>query len=229
MINMHDPPTTKVTVLISGNGSNLQALIDASTSTMPYLKIVRVISNRANAFGLTRAQSSSIPTTYHNLIAGKYHASGESEAVVKQKAREKYDADLAQIVLDDAPDLVVCAGWMHILAPTFLEPLAEKKIPVINLHPALPRKYDGAGAIKRAYDDYHKGKLEHDKTGIMIHYVISEVDRGTPIVVREIQCKTSETLDELTNRIHAQEHDLIVEGTAMAIIKLWEDRKGTTY
>ena len=223
---MHDPPTTKVTVLISGNGSNLQALIDASTSTMPHLKIVRVISNRANAFGLTRAKNASIPTKYHNLIAGRYHASGESDAVVKQKAREKYDADLAQIVLDDTPDLVVCAGWMHILAPTFLDPLAEKNLPVINLHPALPGRYDGAGAIKRAYDDYHKGKLEHDRTGIMIHYVISEVDRGTPIVVREVQCKTPETLDELTNRIHEQEHDLIVEGTAMAIIKLWDDRKG---
>lgn len=166
---MHDPPATKVTVLISGNGSNLQALIDASSTTMPYLKIVRVISNRANAFGLTRAQNASIPTTYHNLIAGKYHASGEADVGVKQAAREKYDADLADKVIADDPDLVVCAGWMHILAPTFLDPLVEKNIAVINLHPALPGKYDGAGAIKRAYDDYHKGKLEHDKTGIMIH------------------------------------------------------------
>lgn len=172
---MHDPPLTKVTVLISGNGSNLQALIDASSSTMPYLKIVRVISNRANAFGLTRAQNASIPTTYHNLIAGKYHASGERDPAVKQKAREKYDADLAEKVLADEPDLVVCAGWMHILAPTFLNPLTERKVPVINLHPALPGKYDGTGAIQRAYDDYHKGILEHDKTGIMIHYVIRYV------------------------------------------------------
>lgn len=60
---------------------------------------------------------------------------------------------------------------MHILTPRFLDPLKEKKIPVINLHPALPGKYDGKDAIKRAYDDYHKGKLEHDTTGIMIHYV----------------------------------------------------------
>lgn len=132
---MHDPPPTRVTILISGNGTNLQALIDASTTTMPYLNIVRVISNRANAYGLTRAQKASIPTTYHNLIAGKYHASGEKDAAVKQKARESYDADLARMVLEDTPDLVVCAGWMHILAPTFLNPLAEKRVPVINLHP----------------------------------------------------------------------------------------------
>lgn len=57
---------------------------------------------------------------------------------------------------------------MHILSPEFLNPLAEKGIPVINLHPALPRMYDGANAIERAYDDYHKGKLENDTTGIMI-------------------------------------------------------------
>lgn len=60
---------------------------------------------------------------------------------------------------------------MHILTPRFLDPLKEKNVPVINLHPALPGKYDGKDAIKRAYDDYHKGKLEHDTTGIMIHYV----------------------------------------------------------
>jgi phosphoribosylglycinamide formyltransferase len=220
----HDPPETKVTVLISGNGSNLQALIDASTTTMPYLKIIRVISNRANAFGLTRAKNAGIPVMYHNLIAGKYHLPGEKDPAVIKKARESYDADLAERVLSDQPDLVVCAGWMHILASTFLDPLIEKKIPVINLHPALPRKYDGAGAIRRAYDDYHKGKLENNRTGIMIHYVIDEVDRGEPIVVREIQCKTPETLDELTNRMHEQEHGIIVEGTALAIIKLWEER-----
>lgn len=132
---MHDPPPTKAIVLISGNGSNLQALIDASTTTMPYLQIVRVISNRANAYGLTRAQNASIPTIYHNLIAGKYHASGESNAEVKQEARARYDADLAEKVLEDEPHIVICAGWMHILAPTFLDPLAERNIPVINLHP----------------------------------------------------------------------------------------------
>jgi phosphoribosylglycinamide formyltransferase len=220
----HDPPPTRVTVLISGNGSNLQALIDASSTTMPYLKIVRVISNRANAFGLSRAEKASIPTKYHNLIAGKYHAAGEKDPAIVQTARQRYDADLAEIVLADEPDLVVCAGWMHILAPTFLDPLIEKNVPVINLHPALPGKYDGAGAIKRAYDDYQKGLLEHDRTGIMLHYVIDEVDRGAPILVREIACKTPETLDELTNRIHEHEHQVIVEGTAMAIIKIWEDR-----
>ena len=157
----------------------------------------------------------------------KYHASGETDQAIKQAAREKYDADLADLVLADEPDIVICAGWMHVLSPKFLDPLAARKVPVINLHPALPGKYDGIDAIKRAYDDYHKGKLEHDRTGIMIHYVISEVDRGQPIVVREVDCRTPETLEELKTRMHAEEHTLIVEGTAMAIHNLWEERSKT--
>jgi phosphoribosylglycinamide formyltransferase len=160
-------------------------------------------------------------------VKHKYHASGETDQAVKQAAREKYDADLADMVMADEPDIVICAGWMHVLSPKFLDPLAAKKVPVINLHPALPFKYDGIDAIKRAYDDYHKGILEHDTTGIMIHYVISEVDRGEPIVVREIQCKTPETLEELKNRMHGEEHTLILEGTAMAIINLWKERSSS--
>ena len=84
--------------------------------------------------------------------------------------------------------------------------------------------YDGINAIERAYNDFQTGKLENGRTGIMIHYVISEVDRGQPILIREIECKNEETLEDLTERIHEQEHQIIVEGTAMAIIKLWEDR-----
>lgn len=233
-LEMHNPPPTKVIVLISGNGSNLQALIDASSTIMPYLKIIRVISNKKGVKGLERAQKANIPTTVHNLITGGYHKSRkmveedpklEQSPEEKQGARERYDQDLAKLVLEDKPDLVVCAGWMHILAPAFLDRLSAENVPIINLHPALPGKFDGAGAIERAYNDFKNGKLEDDTTGIMIHYVISEVDRGDPIVVREIQCKSSETLEELQNRIHEQEHELIVEGTKMAIIKLWEARR----
>ncbi|CAG8981698.1 hypothetical protein HYALB_00006571 [Hymenoscyphus albidus] len=221
-----DPPTTKATVLISGEGSNLQALIDATSNLMPYLKIVRVISNKAKANGLNRAKAAAIPTAYHNLVSGKYHKLGEKDESVKQAAREKYDEDLAKLILEDEPDIVICAGWMHILTPKFLDPLEQRtpKIPVINLHPALPGAYDGAHAIERAHKDYQDGKLENDTTGIMIHYVISEVDRGEPIVVRMIKCKPSETLDELETRVHAEEHQLILEGTQMAIHNLWGQR-----
>jgi phosphoribosylglycinamide formyltransferase len=226
---------------LAGMPAHSRQLIDASKTTMPYLKIVRVISNRSKAYGLKRAENASIPTAYHNLISGKYHSSGEKDPAVIQAARERYDADLADLVIADSPDLVVCLGWMHVFAEKFLDPLAAKNVPVINLHPvrhaflcekllliwllqALPGRYNGKDAIKRAYDDYQEGKLENNRTGIMIHYVIRDVDMGTPIVVREIECRTPETLEQLTERVHEQEHELTVEGTAMAIVKLWEDR-----
>ncbi|EHK96782.1 Formyltransferase [Glarea lozoyensis ATCC 20868] len=221
-------PVTKATILISGNGSNLQALIDSTSNLLPNLKIVRVISNKAAAYGLKRAAAASIPTTYHNLIAGKYYKSGEPDAAVKQQGREKYDEDLANLILADKPDLVICAGWMHILTPRFLDPLEEARIPVINLHPALPGKYDGAAAIERAFADFEAGKLEDDTTGIMIHYVISAVDRGEPIVVRNIECRKGESLGELQERIHGEEHTLIIEGTQMAISRLWSERGKST-
>ena len=217
-------PSTKAIVLISGNGSNLQALIDSTKNLLPNLQIIRVISNKAAAYGLKRAEAASIPTTYHNLIAGKYYKSGETDVAVKQKAREKYDEDLSNLILADKPDLVICAGWMHILTPKFLDPLAAEDIPVINLHPALPGKYDGAGAIERAYADFEAGKLEDGMTGIMIHYVISAVDRGEPIIVRQIECRKGESLEELQERIHGEEHTLIVEGTQLAISRLWGER-----
>lgn len=106
-----DPPTTKATVLISGEGSNLQALIDATGNLMPYLKIVRVISNKLKANGLNRAEAASIPTTYHNLVSKeRYYKKGEKDESVKQAARKKYDTDLAELILKDEPDIVICAG-----------------------------------------------------------------------------------------------------------------------
>lgn len=215
---------TRITILISGNGSNLQAIIDHRPLLPHNARIVRVISNKKSAFGLTRAANANIPTTYHNLISGKYIAKGEKDEAVVQKARSTYDADLAKIVLDDKPDIVVCAGWMHILAPSFLDPLVAANVPVINLHPAKPGAYDGANAIERAFADFERGALPDNKTGIMVHYVISEVDRGEPIFVREVECRAGDTLAELQERMHNEEHDLIVKGTGEAISRLWKER-----
>lgn len=217
----HMYPPTKLTVLISGNGSNLQALIDAcASSLLPSTRIVRVISNKKMAYGLQRATHAGIPTAYHNLVAGKYHASGEKDASVKDAARERYDADLASLVLADSPDLVVCAGFMHVLKPTFLDPLVAANVPVINLHPALPDAYDGINAIKRAYDDFVAGKLENGRTGIMVHLVTGQVDKGRPILIREVECRQGETYEELEERMHKTEHEVIVAGTRLAITSL---------
>jgi len=209
--------TTKICILISGNGSNLQALIDAcDTPSLPSASIVRVISNRKDAFGLKRAEKAGIPTAYHNLLAYKKRHPATEEGI--GAARSEYDKDLAALVMVDKPDMVVCAGWMHILAPTFLDPLESAGIPVINLHPALPGQFNGSRAIERAYAAAQEGKI--DKTGVMVHYVISEVDMGEPILVREIEINKSDTLDELETRIHENEWQIIVQGTNTAIERL---------
>ncbi|KAI5251424.1 putative phosphoribosylglycinamide formyltransferase [Aureobasidium subglaciale] len=213
----------KLTVLISGSGSNLQALIDVcGQAALPNAEIIRVVSNKKAAYGLERAQKAQIPTAYHNLLEYKKRFPDASESKKFEQARSEYDRDLASLVLADKPDIVVCAGWMHILAPTFLEPLKQAGVPVINLHPALPGQFNGAHAIDEAYKAFQEGKIDH--TGIMIHYVIQEVDMGEPIVTREIPIRKGESQDELEQRIHENEWELIVQGTRKAIDTLWKSR-----
>lgn len=91
---------------------------------------------------------------------------------------------------------------MHILSPAFLDSL--QGIPIINLHPALPGAFDGANAIGRAYEAFQRGEV--DKTGAMVHRVVKEVDRGEPLVVREIGMREGETLEQLEKRIHEVSH-----------------------
>jgi phosphoribosylglycinamide formyltransferase len=139
--------------------------------------------------------------------------SGKYKAQYGDAAREHYDADLAKIILDlqPRPDLIVCAGWMHIVTPHFLNPIAEAGIKIINLHPALPGEFAGANAIGRAWEAGQKEGLK--RTGVMIHEVIAEVDAGEPIVTAEVEIRKSESEKELEDRMHAVEHKLIVEGT----------------
>jgi phosphoribosylglycinamide formyltransferase len=98
-------------------------------------------------------------------------------------------------------------------------------VPVINLHPALPGQFNGAHAIDEAYQAFQEGKI--DKTGIMIHYVILEVDMGEPIVTKEIPMRKGETQDDLEQRIHENEWQLIVQGTQKAIDTLWKSRQSS--
>ena len=213
----------RIVVLISGSGSNLQAIIDATCGASPTLQdaqIVRVISNRMNAYGLQRAKNVDppIPTKVHSLKTFQNRNPG--------KTREDYDLVLADYVLGDGalPDLIVLAGFMHIVSETFLSALGHKSslaspptfakrpaqpVSIINLHPALPGAFDGANAIERAYEAFQKGDIEH--TGIMVHEVVAEVDRGAPILVEQVPIHHGEPLDALETRMHAVEHRLIVQ------------------
>jgi phosphoribosylglycinamide formyltransferase len=169
------------------------------------------IHSRKAAYGLERAAKASIPTTYHNLVPYKKKHPPTEEGT--QAARTAYDAELASLILglSPRPDVIVCAGWMHILTPDFLNPIASNNIKVINLHPALPGEFAGAGAIERAWQAGREEGLK--RTGVMIHEVIAEVDAGEAIVTKEVELKNGETLEELETRVHEVEHGLIVEGT----------------
>lgn len=198
----------------------------ASTPRLPNAEISYVLSSRSNAYGLTRASTHSpaIPTSVCALKTFLNRNPGST--------REDYDREVARRVLDSRPDLVVLAGWMHILSEAFLDvtngvqpapaapalpppgpdsaPAAEPSsasgghlqlpVPVINLHPALPGAFDGANAIGRAFEAFQKGEIKH--TGVMVHRVVKEVDRGEPLVVREVQIIEGETLEQLEQRIH---------------------------
>ncbi|GAP22595.1 phosphoribosylglycinamide formyltransferase [Leptolinea tardivitalis] len=192
-------------VLISGNGSNLQAILDAiSTGELP-AEVRAVISNKKDAYGLERARKAGVP------------------AVVKSRRsdqnRAEYDTELANLVAGYQPDLIVLAGWMRLLTLNFLGRFPGR---VINLHPALPGMFPGVDAIERAYEAYHRGEIKY--TGIMVHYVPDEgVDIGPIINQQIVEIRPSDTLEELEMRVHACEHELLVKTIQQLINQMEEE------
>jgi formyltetrahydrofolate-dependent phosphoribosylglycinamide formyltransferase len=193
----------RLAVLISGNGSNLQAILDAIRMKVLDAQVVLVVSNRHAAYGLERAAKAGVPTHYHALKP--YREAG--------RTRQEYDADLAQIVAASAPDYVVLAGWMHILSDAFLRHFPYR---VVNLHPALPGKFPGAHAIEEAFAAFQRGEIKH--TGVMVHLVPDEqVDRGPVILTAEAPIYPTDTLETLENRMHQTEHRVLVQALGRLI------------
>lgn len=191
----------RLAILISGSGSNLQAIIDAIAAGRLDAQIAVVVSNRRDAFGLARAERAGIPTLYVPLKP--YTEAG--------RPRAQYDADLARQVAGCAPDLIVLAGWMHVLSPAFLDRFPGR---VLNLHPALPGQFAGTHAIQRAYEAFQRGEIDH--TGVMVHWVVPEVDAGPVVASAEVPIYPTDNLDDLEARIHAAEHRLLVEAIRQA-------------
>ncbi|KAK9480542.1 formyl transferase [Lipomyces japonicus] len=214
----------QILVLISGSGTNLQAIIDSVaglTSPQIEAQISTVISSSPTAFGLQRAEKAGIQTKVHDLQ--NYYKDIPKDAKENRKlARKKFNVDLATIVLDASPDLIVCAGWMLILSPSFLNPITAKGIPIINLHPALPGQFDGIRAIERAWEAGQRDEIA--KGGLMIHRVIKEVDQGEPLVVKELDLVKSESIEDYEKRVHDAEHIAIVEGTILALEEIKKSR-----
>jgi formyltetrahydrofolate-dependent phosphoribosylglycinamide formyltransferase len=193
----------RLVVLISGAGTNLQALIDATNRGEIEASVALVVSNRKEAYGLERATQARIPTLYFPMKP--YRDAGFS--------REQYDADLADKIISHQPDLIVLAGWMHIFSSTFLEKFPQK---VINLHPALPGTFSGTHAIQRAYEAFQQGEIQH--SGCMVHYVIPEVDAGAVIAQRNVPILENDSLEEFEARMHEAEHQLMVEATQKCLL-----------
>lgn len=188
--------TARLAVLISGNGSNLQAILDAVRMRLLDAEVVCVVSNRRDAFGLERARKAGVPAHYHALKP--YTDAGRS--------REEYDADLARIVGQARPDFVVLAGWMHILSDAFLRHFPYR---VVNLHPALPGQFPGAHAIDDALAAYRRGEIR--VTGVMVHLVPDEaVDAGPVLESEEVAIYATDDVESLARRMHQVEHRVLV-------------------
>jgi formyltetrahydrofolate-dependent phosphoribosylglycinamide formyltransferase len=185
----------RIVVMISGSGTNLQALINAVQAGELAADIVGVVSNRKAAFGLQRAAQAQIETLYFPL----------KPYIEQGLSREAYDADLAARVADFEPDLIVLAGWMHVLSEDFLSHFPNQ---VINLHPALPGAFPGLNAVERTFEAYQEGEVAHG--GVMIHYVVPEVDAGPVIAEAVVPITPEDSLETFTARLHGVEHKLIV-------------------
>src|SRR5258708_26775589 len=152
---MSSAPPARLVVLISGAGSNLQAILDACAAGELEARVVAVFSNQAEALGLERARRVSVPAIHWPKRT--------------EQARRDYDAELAEQVASYAPDWVVLAGWMRLLTDPFLERFPNQ---VVNLHPALPGAFPGTHAIERALEAFRRGEIRH--TGVMVHLVPDE-------------------------------------------------------
>ncbi len=184
----------KTAVLISGNGSNLQALIDAAQDADYPAEISLVISNKANAYGLERAKDAGIDTYVVN------HKNYNSRA--------EFDEEMHKILIANDIEYVCLAGFMRLLSPEFTEKWAGK---MINIHPSLLPKFKGANAIE---DAFNAGEME---TGCTTHYVIPEMDAGEVICQAKVSIEPSDTLETLADKIHKQEHLIFPESLKLIV------------
>ena len=173
-----------IVVLISGSGSNLQAIIDAcSADLIKNSQITAVISNKENAYGLERARNANIEAIH---IAPNQYTD-----------REQYDEALADCIEQFKPDVVILAGFMRILSADFVRRFKGK---MLNIHPSLLPKYPGLNTHQRAMD---AGDNVH---GTSVHFVTEELDGGPVILQARVPIFDNDTVEEVTARVQKQEH-----------------------
>jgi len=182
----------RLVVMASGNGSNLQAIIDACADGRLPATVCAVVGDHADAFALRRADTAGIPAVHIGRRPGE--------------ARADYDARLADLVSGFDPDWVVLAGWMRLLTMNFLGWFPGM---VVNLHPALPGELPGTHAIERAFDEAREGS--RTSSGVMVHLVPDEgVDDGPVLATETVPIRPDDTLADFEARMHATEHAQLV-------------------
>ena len=173
----------RIVVLISGTGSNMQAIQQACEDGKVAGEVVAVISNKASAKGLEKAAAKGIDT---EVLSHKEFDS-----------REAYDAELKSLIDSYQPDLVVLAGFMRILTGEFTRHYEGR---MFNIHPSLLPKYKGVNTHQRALD---AGDTEH---GVSVHFVTEELDGGPVVLQAKVPIFEGDTVEEVQARVHEQEH-----------------------
>src|SRR5574340_893163 len=204
MATSKTPPRLKLAVLISGEGSNLQAILHACASGTLHAEVCAVISNHADAHGLRRALAAGVPV--HTLIA----TSGTT--------RDDYDTALRILIERHAPQLILLAGFMRILSDGFVRHFRGR---LLNIHPALLPKYRGLHTHGRALA---AGEREH---GCSVHFVTEELDGGAVIAQAKVPVRLDDTEASLAARVRVREHalyPLVVRWFAEGRIKLDANR-----
>lgn len=194
---MSGSPLARLAVLVSGNGSNLQAVIDACRKGELAAEVAVVVSNDADAYALERASNAAIPVEI---------------APHQGRERAEFDQELAYTVASYDVDLVILAGWNRVLTTAFVAHHTT-----INLHPARPGTFRGRGAIEAAYQAWKRGEITEG--GVMVHYVPDEgVDNGPVIGSASVAFVDGDSLATYEQRVHRVEHRLLVEsiGTVLA-------------
>lgn len=182
----------RLVVLISGNGSNLQAIIDDINDNQLPAEIVAVISNKADAYGLERAKKANIPQ--HVLSHRDYDN------------RKQYDNALQRLIDRYKPDLVILAGFMRILSDDFVEHYSHK---IMNIHPSLLPKYKGLNTHQRVLD---AGDKEH---GCSVHFVTATLDDGPVILQATVAVNGNDNAETLAAKVHKQEHRIYPQAIRM--------------
>lgn len=204
----------RILVLISGNGTNLQRLIDRIHIDQNVRgEIVGVISNKKGVMGLKRAEEGNIQT---DVVEDSF----VERNITYQKMSDRYEEELCQVMDFYNADLVVLAGWMRIMGKRVLEKYGGR---MINLHPALPGSFIGANCIRDAWEEYVRGTITD--TGVMTHWVTENLDRGDCIQSIRIPIQGCESLNQLKGRVAIYERD-ILESTVKQLIELNYTRDG---